>query len=304
MAFLGAIGAEWGEDETNRRLDHTRNWIRRVLLPLMAARTNPAIVETLNRTAAIARDEEDWLAGLVSDLYRSCLLVETRDRVVLDVDLLRQMAPAARRRVLRHAIGHLRQDLHRIGLVHIDAVAALMAGPGSARRIDLPHRLRVTAAGGHLEIRRMDTPLRRKANPQAFRHEIAAPGRIAIPELGLEARATVLSGPPPEPGLDAGQWSALFDIKTVSFPLIVRSAVSGDRFRPLGAGGRQKVAKFFIDHKVPRPLRPGFPVVESGGRIVWLAGQRLAEAVGASNASAGILSLVLRPTDTKKDFFT
>jgi tRNA(Ile)-lysidine synthase len=119
----------------------------------------------------------------------------------------------------------------------------------------------------------------------------------------MEAQASVAPGPPRGTADDAGQWSAFFDINVVSFPLIIRSAVPGDRFRPLGVGGRQKVAKFFIDHKVPRPLRSTYPVVESEGRIIWLAGQRLAEGVAAGRGGDRVLSLVFRPTNPKEDLF-
>ncbi len=302
--FLEAIGAGWAEDETNRHLDHTRNWVRQVLLPLIAERANPAVADALHRTARIAREEELWLAAIVRDLYRSSVVAETTGRVVLDTAVLEQMPPAARRRVLRCAIGRLREDLHRIGLAHIEAALALMADAGRARRLDLPHRLRIQATAGRLEILRCDTAcLRQPVNPPAFRYALEGPGRIAIPELAVEALASIESGPPSETDLGAGQWSAFFDIHTVSFPLIVRSAVSGDRFHPLGAGGRQKVAKFFIDHKIPRPLRQTYPVVESGGRIVWLAGQRLAEAAGARPGYDSAIRLVIRPADTEKDLF-
>jgi tRNA(Ile)-lysidine synthase len=205
--------------------------------------------------------------------------------------------------VLRHAIGRLRTGLHRISLAHVEMAMDLIARPGPARCLHLPHRLHLCAAAGRLEIRRLDAPLRQAAAPGAWRHELGSPGRIAIPELGREAVAAVLPAPLPGVGVDAGQWSAYFDIHQISFPLIIRSAAPGDRFRPLGAAGHQKVAKFFIDHKVPRPSRPAYPVVESGGRIIWLAGQRLAEDVAAGSAGGGVLSLTLRPLNPKKDFF-
>lgn len=63
------------------------------------------------------------------------------------------------------------------------------------------------------------------------------------------------------------------------------------------------MAKFFIDHKVPRPLRSTYPVVESEGRIIWLAGQRLAEGVAAGRGGDRVLSLVFRPTNPKEDLF-
>jgi len=303
LKFLEALGADYGEDETNRHLDHRRNWIRQELLPLIAEQANPAIVDALNRTAAIGRDEEAWLARMAADLYRAVLVHETHDRVVLDNGALAHLALAARRRVLRHAIGRLRDDLHRITLAHIEAALRLVTEKGPARCLHLPHRLRLSAAAGRLEIRRMGTPLRQVQAPAAWRHELTSPGRIHIPELGMAAQAAVQPVPPRGAGDDAGQWSAFFDINAVSFPLIIRSAAPGDRFRPLGVGGRQKVAKFFIDHKVPRPLRPTYPVVESGGRIIWLAGQRLAEGVAPGSTGGRVLSLVFRPTNHKKDLF-
>ena len=303
LAFLEAIGADYGEDETNRELDHRRNWIRRVLLPLIAQQANPAIVDALNRTAAIGRDEEAWLGRMAADLYRTVRVHETPERVILDCGALGRLAPAARRRVVRHAIGRLRNDLHRITLAHVEAALGLVAGTGPARCLHLPHRLRLSAAAGRLEIRRLAVPLRQARAPGAWRHELASPGRVPIPELGMEAQASVAPGPPRGTADDAGQWSAFFDINVVSFPLIIRSAVPGDRFRPLGVGGRQKVAKFFIDHKVPRPLRSTYPVVESEGRIIWLAGQRLAEGVAAGRGGDRVLSLVFRPTNPKEDLF-
>lgn len=303
LDFLEAVGVDYGEDETNRHLDHRRNWIRQVLLPLVAEQANPAIVDALHRTATLARDEEAWLARLAADWYRGALVRETDDRVVLDNGALARLALPARRRVLRHAMGHLCGDLHRITMAHIEAALGLVAAAGPARCLHLPRRLRLSAAGGRLEIRRLAVPLRQAQAPAAWRHELAGPGRIAIPELGLQAEATVLFGPRPGGLADAGQWSAFFDINAVSFPLIIRSAASGDRFRPLGAGGRQKVAKFFVDHKVPRPLRAAYPMVESAGRIIWLAGQRLAEGVAAGGDGDRVLSLVFKPINSKKDLF-
>jgi tRNA(Ile)-lysidine synthase len=303
LTFLEAAGADHGEDETNRHLNHRRNWIRHVLLPLIARQANPGIVDALNRTAVIARDEEAWLARMTGDLYRAVVLHETDDRVILDNAALARLAIAARRRVLRHAIGRLLDDLHRITWAHIEAALGLITEKGPARNLDLPHRLRLCAAAGRLEIRRLEIPLRRVHAPAAWHYELTSPARIHIPEIGMAAEATVQAVSQRGAGDEAGQWSAFFDIDSVSFPLIIRSVAPGDRFRPLGVGGCQKVAKFFIDHKVPRPLRFTCPVVESKGRIIWLAGQRIAEGVAADSDDERVLSLVFRPTNPKKDLF-
>lgn len=295
LSFLAAIGAEYGEDETNRHLHHRRNWIRHVLLPLLAAETNPSIVDALNRTATIVRDEEAWLAPMVSKQLAEVLRSAGGNALVLDRVALASLAPAARRRVLRAAIGRLRPDLQRIGLAHVEAVDALALRPGPPRRLHLPHRLEVIGDATRLEIRRRSAPLRRPVEDLFYHHVLGGPGRLALPVLKTVAEAAISAAPPTRPGLTAGQWTAFFDMEVVGFPLVVRSVQPGDRFRPLGAGGRQKLAKFFIDHKVPRHLRRRFPVVESRGQIIWLAGQRIAAAVEAPVTASMTLAVTFRP---------
>jgi tRNA(Ile)-lysidine synthase len=69
--------------------------------------------------------------------------------------------------------------------------------------------------------------------------------------------------------------TAFLDGETVEFPVTVRNFRPGDRFAPLGAGGTQKLKKFFIDHKIPRDRRRRCPLLVSRGRILWVAGYRI-----------------------------
>ena len=57
-------------------------------------------------------------------------------------------------------------------------------------------------------------------------------------------------------------------------PLVVRSWRFGDRYRPLGLGGRsRKLQDLFVDRKVPRGERTRIPLVlDAHGRIVWVVG--------------------------------
>ncbi len=210
-------------------------------------------------------------------------------------EALGRLHPAARRRVLRYALGQIHPDRHHIGWDHIEALCALILARGRPRRLHLPHRIEAQVDALKVVVGRSPRPLRRPAgDAPVFCCRIEAAGVRAIPELGLTVAAAIQDAPPLARGLSAGQWSAFFDMGAVSFPLVVRSAAAGDRFRPLGAGGTQKVAKFFIDHKIPRPLRPTYPVVESRGEIVWLAGLRIGEGVGAP-AGGQALAMVFRP---------
>jgi tRNA(Ile)-lysidine synthase len=81
----------------------------------------------------------------------------------------------------------------------------------------------------------------------------------------------------------------------LALPLVVRSRRPGDRFRPLGAPGVRKLQDFLVDRKVPREERDGLPIVVDGrDRIVWVAGQAVAEDFRVTDPSQGVLLLTIR----------
>ncbi|MGE5223193.1 MAG: tRNA lysidine(34) synthetase TilS, partial [Omnitrophica WOR_2 bacterium] len=72
-------------------------------------------------------------------------------------------------------------------------------------------------------------------------------------------------------------YQAFIDASRVIQPLLLRCRRSGDRFQPLGMEGHQlKLSDFFINQKIPRRVRAGWPLVVSGEEIAWIPGMRLA----------------------------
>jgi tRNA(Ile)-lysidine synthase len=88
--------------------------------------------------------------------------------------------------------------------------------------------------------------------------------------------------------------TALVDADRVS-RLAVRYRRPGDRFRPLGLGGRKKLQDFFVDRKVPRGERGRVPLVVDGDdRIVWVAGYAVSGDFRVSEATRAVVILKLR----------
>lgn len=86
---------------------------------------------------------------------------------------------------------------------------------------------------------------------------------------------------------------ACLDAAAVAFPLIVRRWKEGDYFYPLGMRKKKKLARFFIDSKVPRHQREQLWVVESHKRIVWVAGLRIDDRFKVTPATRRVLRLEL-----------
>jgi tRNA(Ile)-lysidine synthase len=88
--------------------------------------------------------------------------------------------------------------------------------------------------------------------------------------------------------------TACFDFEELQFPLKIRSFRPGDRFRPLGVRGTQKVKAFFIDHKVPRFERERVPLLVSGERIIWVIGHRIDDGVKVTSKTRRILKVEVK----------
>lgn len=68
---------------------------------------------------------------------------------------------------------------------------------------------------------------------------------------------------------------AYTDAAKLIYPLIIRQWEEGDRFMPLGMRQFKKISDFFIDEKVPLPLKSQIPVLLNGnGEVIWITGMR------------------------------
>ena len=84
---------------------------------------------------------------------------------------------------------------------------------------------------------------------------------------------------------------ACLDYDKIQFPLTVRHWLHGDYFVPLGMEQLKKVSDFFIDQKIPIPLKNRIWILASGKKIVWIMGLRIDERFKISSSTRKILKL-------------
>lgn len=283
-AYLLALGQVWREDPSNQLLGPLRNRLRWQVMPLLEEQINPRAARALARLARLCADEEDfwdaWCAEMAAKAFQhqgtSILL---RDRH------LQGLHPVQLRRLLRLAAARITgQGQHLLS----DQVARLLdLWRGAAgRQLSLgaglwagrePHGLRLD----HAE------------EPPNFLYRLPGPGQIEVTHLGMTLQAEVAAAPQE---LRARGPMAWLPRQEVTWPLVIRPPRPGERFRPLGAPGRKRLSRFFIDQQVPLWWRPRSLVVEDAGGLWWVGPWAVDERARAADQVQDYIRLSLVDT--------
>lgn len=260
-AYLRERRLSYAVDPSNADVRFARNRIRHHLLPLLESEYSPQIRRHLASLAETAREEEDWLEESAADA-RARL---TGPDGSLALDGIEREPAGLRARILRQWAERTASD---VTAVHVRGLCELSRGLRQGR-LQLPGKLTVVREAGRL---RFESPAT-SATVREYRHLLCA-GRSRAVGAGWNLRLSppeTWNGGPVAARTD-DPWSAVFDCPPAGHNLVVRNYCAGDRIRPLGMRGRKKVHDVFVDAKLPRTLRRGFPVVELNGELAWVPG--------------------------------
>ncbi|MGQ9661970.1 MAG: tRNA lysidine(34) synthetase TilS [Kiritimatiellia bacterium] len=275
LAFLRRNRVEWREDETNLDLTILRNCVRHEILPLLESKLNPRIREVLARTAAVVREEDEWLEEYCRNLMRECTGLSPR-RGQLLLPKLRDLALGLRRRILRLWLATCGVPVEPIDFDTIERLERLVGKKAGTGRVQLAGNWTVSRQYDRLVLTLSD----RLKSARPFRAMVAVPGEtlLAFPALRITVRIT--AGITRDTAEQPGQLPACASLSLSRLRhrrLYVRSWRPGDRMRPLGCVGSKKLQDIFVDEKVPREERALVPIFECGKEIVWVPGYRVAQ---------------------------
>jgi tRNA(Ile)-lysidine synthase len=295
--FLRAADITFREDATNADVAIPRNRIRHELLPLLDARFSPGIVDVLDRAAAIAREDADYLEAAARAAVAR-LVSKTPRGWELDADALLAEPPAIARRVIRIAQQTAAGPERFVGFDAGEAVRRFAVSK-STGQLDLPGH-RVNRRGGSIVL--TGSRGREKPVPAVdFIYQLEVPGQVAVPEAACAISADFRPVPSGRSAhevwhLAGRSHEAVIEARCLAAPLAVRNRRPGDTFRPLGLNGRKTLQDFFVDAKIDRCERETTPViVDSAGRIVWVAGHALAEDFRVTTATRDVVVLKRLP---------
>ncbi|MDQ1330956.1 MAG: tRNA(Ile)-lysidine synthase [Thermodesulfobacteriota bacterium] len=297
--YINAKKLSYVVDNSNLDEKYLRNRVRHRLIPELKDSYNPKIVETLNRLASILRTEEEWMENEMKLIFDKNTLIKENKRIVLSAAGLQALHPAAKRRAIRSAVARVKGDLRRISYSHIELVSIQLESNSDKWSLDLPDRIRISRHGSNFIISKEEKALRSKPTKSGitsqnyYEYIINGPGTVNAGKDGFKAVFSEIENVKSHEIYKSGTGVAFFDMDKISFPLVLRNRLPGDRFTPLGMTGSKKVSKYLINKKVPEENRLKLPVALSNGRIIWLAGYIIDDSVKVTLNTRKILRVEL-----------
>ena len=276
-AYLRSLGQAWREDETNQSDAYTRNRVRHELLSVLRS-YNPQIDRLLAQMAANARAEEQHWQGEIARVLPQLLLegkpvrgggrrVDTRAGhtcVALEIARLQALDPGLRRRILRAAAERCGAALDFAATESLLDMVAHRKAVGRAGQLQLPGNVRVERSARELQFERNEGGETASVLSGPDRvYELPVPGKLAVPAFHSCFTASVV-----------GAADAL------CIPLQaarVRLWQPGDRVLLRYSSKPKKVKEVLERMGIRGEERNNWPVIEWGGRIVWMRGVELAD---------------------------
>ncbi|NJN15293.1 MAG: tRNA lysidine(34) synthetase TilS [Oscillochloris sp.] len=244
------------DDASNRDRHYARSRLRHDLLPALIAE-NPQAVAALGRTARICAEDYAFLQAQLDAIWPELAEISSA-WVRLHAGPWNDLHPTLQRYALRRAASAL--GAAEPSLAQIEAARTLPSGSGMILIADLL----VERDQRGLTVGTPDA----SAMPQlAVDRVLLEPGVTGI-GAGWEL---VLGADPPEA---TDRWWLALDRAALSGDLAVRRRRPGDRFRPLGGRGSRRLQDYFVDVRLPRPLRNAWPILICADTIVWPIGWR------------------------------
>ena len=198
-------------------------------------------------------------------------------------------ARALTERLIRRLYERVRGDRCDLSARNVEQVIRLAAESTSGKRVKLPGKIEVERVFDELVFSRVDAKERprsgqeTKTESSTYQYVVSLPDQgattISVPEVATRFRLKIVDWPLAESDTESD--SDALDAAALRLPLLLRNWRSGDAYRPRGHRQTRKLKQMFLAGRIPRRQRACWPVLESGGQVIWARGMAPAQSVCA-----------------------
>jgi tRNA(Ile)-lysidine synthase len=242
------------EDMSNSETKYTRNKIRHLVIPVLKE-INPSIEKTLNETAERFSGLNEIVTEYISEL-REIITDRNDDYISFNISRLKS-------RLNNKAV--LFELFRPYGITNalLTDLMKIIEGETGGLIITETHKIIKN---------RKELIVSEKVFPDETVFTIPDEESFTVfPGISSAKNVTItdIYEIPSDPLL------ACIDAEKLTFPVIIRKWKPGDHFYPLGMSKSKKLSDYFIDNKYSGFDKENKFILESGGKIVWIIGDRI-----------------------------
>ncbi len=268
--YCSANGIAYREDRTNAETKYMRNKIRHLIIPVLRE-LNPSVEESITATSERLNGTLEILTGYIESLKKS-LIREKGENIVFNIPGIKSVSPSA------SLIFELFREYGISGATSGDLLRVIN-GRSGGRILTPTHRI----------IRSRDELIITKL-------ESVTTGEYRIEEIhGFSSLPFITSAQIIDNEQDlkfsGSRAIAWLDYEKIIFPVLFRRWKKGDLFYPFGMKQPKKLSDYFIDRKYSVPDKEKALILESGGEIVWIVGERIDDRFRVDESTSLILRL-------------
>jgi tRNA(Ile)-lysidine synthase len=263
-AYAQAQKIPWREDSSNTEDKYLRNRLRMSVIPDLK-KADARVLGNFEKSLNFLKGSRDLVRNHISHL-RADIFQQEGEMIRIPLHALNALNPVE---------AYLYELFQPYGFKDWKALQRLIDGV-SGKEI---------RSGSHRLLRdRTDLLLRPVKTPRRALHTIYPKPETEDEDFPLRLRKVSQME-------ETGSNVLYVDLETLKEGLHVRKWEQGDYFYPLGMSGRQKIAKYFKDHKFTLYEKEDQWILCSGSAIVWLVGHRPDERFKITSKTKQILKL-------------
>lgn len=268
-------------DKSNLTAQFLRNRIRLKLLPWLKKEINPEIISTLSRTATILNEIKQFFDKETEKRFKN-LSETSKGKILLNLPKFYSLDNVLKRNLVRYSWRKLSGDIYPLDFKQVERVLDLVENGQVGKRVNLKNGYWAELNSKHLVIFKKQLP--------KYKLSVKFPGEFNLNGYNLKAQVIARKNLP-EKIRTKSENQAYLDWEKLKGPLNLRGYLPGDKFRPLGMKGNQKLSDFFVNSKIPRHKREEILLLTSKKKIAWIVGQRISEEFKVTDKTKKILAL-------------
>jgi len=273
------------EDPSNRDLRYLRNKIRHQLIPYLKQEFH---LKNFDQFLSLSLIVQEWLQYVNSELCEiKKQLIKSSDRseISLELNSFKSYFSWIQKEIIEFIIKDLISRDIILSYSKFSDFQEWINRPRVDKPFSLHRNILAIREGNRLRIRNLGE------RKESIKQKIF-PGRwYILPTFRLRIRMDIVAKVPEKLGVEKGVEYIAAD--GIRFPLTLRKWKAGDRFHPLGMKNSKLISDFLTDIKIKLPYRKEVLVLESGGEIVAVLGQRISEQYKITERTQKILKIIV-----------